>query len=67
MVSFIVNFVCLVGLPLFFIVGFIYPLFVASVHRYMDPHTREVDARARQRRLAEKSAKDRMAEAPKKK
>lgn len=52
MLEFIIKFVCLVGLPLFFIVGLLCPLFVAKTHEYMDPELREMKRARRAAKLA---------------
>lgn len=44
---FIIKFVCLVCLPLFFIVGFLCPLFIGWLHPRMDPELREMKKAAR--------------------
>lgn len=52
MLEFIIKFVCLVGLPLFFIAGLLYPLVTAWTHEYMDPELREMKRARREAKLA---------------
>lgn len=52
MLEFIIKFVCLVGLPLFFITGLLYPLITAWTHEYMDPELREMKRARREAKLA---------------
>jgi hypothetical protein len=51
LLGFIIKFVCIVGLPLFFIVGFIIPLIVARLHGQFDVEQREIKRARAARRL----------------
>lgn len=54
MLEFIIKFVCIVGLPLFFIVGFLYPLITGWLYSYFDVEYRSLGRAARRRRMLRK-------------
>jgi hypothetical protein len=56
--TFIVKFVCIVGLPLFFLAGLCGPLVVAWLHGHFDVEQREMKKEREARRLRAQGPKD---------
>lgn len=52
MFEFIIKFVCIVGLPLFFLAGLLGPLIFVKIHKVFDVEQREMEKQRKRRALA---------------